>query len=317
LYQAHIDTRRELQDIAETGIAIPGEKTTPTLSRVKRTVPRAVSYPNRDAFRNVRVSPGVRLGNSSFTLGDVVDVFHSSDVANFITDPVTLSDAYRDPVTGEVTLPPEQGGAASGPSAPLTNVGLSAPVFALLERMIAAYPLPLGADESVDELSREWMDRWTQQLRYTFPKGHPDYPCQTEYGHKRAAPDRPRSADAMALKNGSQLLYWDMFSVGTGRLAISAGSRAGDISDQTFIPVSPVNHLGAEGEPYTAYGPCPGGTDPSDPGSSSGCGGGRVPGGYDFLGDCSSGCATGPDGCGTYASDDECLQQSGCQGSAQ
>lgn len=114
LYQAHIDTRRALSDISQSGIAIPGERTTPILARTQRTTPRAVIYPNRDAFRNTSVQPSVRLGNSSFTLGDLVDVFHSPEVANFITASEPLQDRYVDPITGAVTLPPSEGGGTGG-----------------------------------------------------------------------------------------------------------------------------------------------------------------------------------------------------------
>jgi hypothetical protein len=95
LYQAHIDTRRALGDITTTGIAIPGERSTPTFNRVTPISPRVVSYVNRDVYRDVSVRPSLRLGDTTFTLANVVDTFHSPDVSNFITDPITLSDGYQ------------------------------------------------------------------------------------------------------------------------------------------------------------------------------------------------------------------------------
>lgn len=106
LYQAHVDTRRSLNDLpTQSQVPVPGNRTTPTNLRPEPEELRRVVYLNRSAYTNSVIDPSVLLGTSSFTLGDVVDVFRAPDVANFISPPVVLTDKFVAPTVGEIELP--------------------------------------------------------------------------------------------------------------------------------------------------------------------------------------------------------------------
>lgn len=74
------------------------------------------------------------------------------------------------------------------------------------------------------------------------------------YGTKRASPTRPLTKDALALKDGNTLHAWDLVT-SWGTLNFDSYH---DITDQVFVEVSPVNHLGSEPIPGPEPGPEPG-----------------------------------------------------------
>lgn len=87
LYQAHVDTRKALQDIpGNTGPQLPGARTQPTVTTPAATSLPAVDYLDRDAFRGLGVDPLMRLGGTSFTVEQLADSLAMPDVANHIAD---------------------------------------------------------------------------------------------------------------------------------------------------------------------------------------------------------------------------------------
>lgn len=80
------------------------------------------------------------------------------------------------------------------------------------------------------------------------------------YGTKRADSGRPPSKDAIAYMDTDGKLYaWDWQNGATREPQIHVGDPAGDISDQVFIKVSPVDHLQGTSptpSPTPIPGPC-------------------------------------------------------------
>ena len=95
LYQAHLDTRKALKDVANTYVNIIGGSTSqPATGIVAPAVLPTVNFLNRDSYRGVYTfSSTAALGTSSFTVADLVDSLSRPDVANpDVTNTVEPSD---------------------------------------------------------------------------------------------------------------------------------------------------------------------------------------------------------------------------------
>lgn len=331
LYQAHVDTRRTLGEITTIDIAIPGEKTTPMLSRVARATPRPVVYANRDALRGLVISPGVRLGSSSFTLGDIVDVYHSPNEANYINAESILTDAYVDPITGEISLPPDTGCGGGGDcdSVTFSTTDTAHPHY---------YKLPDGVSIDRTDIYREMRADILASLGFDIDKEddlvklgrncEPNGRFDAEYWIKKA--QRPDT-----LTGGRVVIGWNGYWLArieneykTGNCSSADASRC---SPKNYIDPQWVNRwpcvTGGSGDCFDVGGTnlstsgtvglAPTLVDPSTatsnyvaPGYSS-CGD-RIVNGWNFINNCSQGCIQGEDGCGTYPDELTCLEQNNC-----
>lgn len=84
-----------------------------------------------------------------------------------------------------------------------------------------------------DNVRRVWAMRAAEQLAFT---------VSPEFGTKRADPGRPLSKDSVARVIAGHLCNWDLVSGSSRELQFGA---AADITGQTFVAVTPRNHLGA------------------------------------------------------------------------
>jgi len=122
-------------------------------------------------------------------------------------------------------------------------------VVALFKRFLLVFPVPNGApgDEAHFQAMRGWIERFCQQVRHDFPDGMPG--VGGEFGWKRASPSRPASKESLAMQTATGLHGWDLFvGVGTGNPQANFNPPYHDLwnppeGPQTFIPVTPVNHL--------------------------------------------------------------------------
>jgi hypothetical protein len=116
---------------------------------------------------------------------------------------------------------------------------------ALVERFAARFPLPaydpVVPAEQLEQRCREWTGRLAQQVRFAY--GPP-------WGHKRAAPGRPLSADTIAYRDGATFLGWDLIiSVGTPDQRLNVQAESIDLTGQVFVAVNPIDHLGTTPAP--------------------------------------------------------------------
>lgn len=84
-YQAHIDTRKALNDLRENqGPQLAGSRTTPTTRIIAPTELPLVNYLNpSDYTGKFDFTPATTLGNTPFTVRDLADSLARPDVANF------------------------------------------------------------------------------------------------------------------------------------------------------------------------------------------------------------------------------------------
>lgn len=119
------------------------------------------------------------------------------------------------------------------------------PVKATIQAFVTRFGLPSPATE--DE-ARAWTQRVAEQVRFSHGP---------TWGHKKAAPDRPHSADVIARQEVDRLLGWDLlFSAGSPQQAFIVDPESMDITGQTFESVEAVDYLGGTAPP-----PEPGGGD--------------------------------------------------------
>lgn len=119
LYQAHLDTRKALKDVANTYMnVIGGAASQPNTNIIAPAILPLVDFLNRDTYRGVYTfTPSAALANTSFTVADLVDSLSRADVANFAaTDSIEPSD------TG-ITVNGEPDATASTTSTPNTTSG--------------------------------------------------------------------------------------------------------------------------------------------------------------------------------------------------
>lgn len=107
----------------------------------------------------------------------------------------------------------------------------------LLERFAAKIPPPPPPDgqshDSWDAAWRVWTGRVARQFCHTFGVG---------WGHKRADPNRPLSADCIAYKAVSVFAGFDLRNGTTFQLVTRPGQT--DLAGQVFVAVEPVDALG-------------------------------------------------------------------------
>ncbi len=125
-------------------------------------------------------------------------------------------------------------------------------VRAIRNAYVAKHPVPGGGtagDPGFEQICRQWTNDLAEQIRYS--TGDP------RWGSKNAGGGRPQSKDSIAEKDGATLWGYDMlFGVGTGNPSLVDNPSGTDISNQTFIPVEPQDHIGDV--PGSGPGPDPG-----------------------------------------------------------
>jgi len=119
---------------------------------------------------------------------------------------------------------------------------LPADVKAIRDRFVEQFPVPSGgpnpADDAFEDLCRMWTKRLAEQV--VFSTNDPTW------GVKNAGGGRPQSKDALARNLAPKLYTFDLLTgVGTGSPRLVTDPQGEDITGQVFMPVSPVNHLGA------------------------------------------------------------------------
>lgn len=84
-----------------------------------------------------------------------------------------------------------------------------------------------------DDDRRQWTRMVAEQAVYEFPN--------EGWGHKSSTPSHPPSKDAIARRTGNLIEAWDIVNGSTRRVTRGVYHN---ISNQHFIEVPPVNHLG-------------------------------------------------------------------------
>lgn len=109
-------------------------------------------------------------------------------------------------------------------------------VHAVVKQFADKIPVPQGAPgEAHEQRCRDWSIKVAQQVAHQFG---------TAWGVKKASPTRPISKDSLAF-NGDGLHSWDLLkSAGSGTPELAANPQHHDISDQVFVVVTPMDHLG-------------------------------------------------------------------------
>jgi len=109
----------------------------------------------------------------------------------------------------------------------------------LLETFASIFPVPASNPPagSNNDACRDWTRRAAEQFAFTFPG--------EGWGHKRADSGRPPSTDVIATR--SPFLGYDLI---LNQGAIDGSQRLNDnpsplnLAGQTFIDVTPTNHIG-------------------------------------------------------------------------
>jgi hypothetical protein len=117
-------------------------------------------------------------------------------------------------------------------------MNLPADVHAVVKRFAITFPVPQGAPGTAHEQRcREWSIKVAQQVAHQFG---------TTWGVKKASPTRPISKDSLAF-NGDGLHSWDLLKgAGSGTPELAANPQHHDISNQVFVVVTPLDHLGGQ-----------------------------------------------------------------------
>ncbi len=125
-------------------------------------------------------------------------------------------------------------------------MNLPADVHAVVKRFATTFPVPQGAPGSAHEQRcREWSIKVAQQVAHQFG---------TTWGVKKASPTRPISKDSLAF-NGDGMHSWDLLNgAGSGTPKLAQNPAHHDISDQVFVVVTPMDHLGGAVGPDYRWG---------------------------------------------------------------
>lgn len=103
----------------------------------------------------------------------------------------------------------------------------------LLETFASLFPIPPAPNN--DEACRDWTRRVAEQFAFTFPG--------EGWGHKRADSGRPPSTDVIATR--SPFLGYDLIlNQGAAAQRLNDNPTALNLAGQTYIDVTPVNHIG-------------------------------------------------------------------------
>lgn len=142
-----------------------------------------------------------------------------------------------------VTVPPNN--PPNNPPPPIDPpkelpVKLEPSVLTVVRQFAAQYPVPSGgpnpADEAFENQCRLWTKMLAEQIAFSFPG--------QGFGTKNAGGGRPQSKDSLARFANGRLINYDMLGgVGTGSPTLLMDPDGVDITGQTFIPVTPINHL--------------------------------------------------------------------------
>jgi hypothetical protein len=105
-------------------------------------------------------------------------------------------------------------------------------------QLLIAFAEKFGLPNQGDEHARAWTLKLAQQFRSAFP---------TEgWGTKRASLSRPPSTDVIARKIGSTMVGYDTVrDAGVASAVLIPSPDEVDMSDQVFIAVDAIDHLGA------------------------------------------------------------------------
>ena len=107
---------------------------------------------------------------------------------------------------------------------------------ATLQAFARAFPPPAGPGQ--DDACRAWTRRLAEQFAFEFPA--------EGWGHKSGDPTRPPSTDVIATRR--PFVGFDVIgNQGTEGWTLIANPGRIDLTGQTFIEVTPVDHLGTGG----------------------------------------------------------------------
>lgn len=138
------------------------------------------------------------------------------------------------PVPVPIPVPPKP------PKPPSASMQLPESVKAIRSRYVAAFPVPQGEPgDAFEERARQWSIRFAEQVAFEIP--------DQGYGMKRADQGRPISKDTLARwAPPGALLIWDLLAgTGTGKPSLVQNPSSQDVTGQTFVAVTPTNHLRA------------------------------------------------------------------------
>ena len=119
---------------------------------------------------------------------------------------------------------------------------LPADVLAIRARYVAQFPVPQtpGGGAAHEDRCRQWSIRFAEQVAFELPG--------QGWGMKRSA--GPISKDTIARIVDGRLFVWDLLSgTGTGTPTLVPMPEGVDVTGQTFVPVTPTDHLGPTPEP--------------------------------------------------------------------
>ncbi len=123
---------------------------------------------------------------------------------------------------------------------------LTPQVKAIRARFVAKFGLPQGGEE----VMRSWSLKLAQQVRFDT--------ADKAYGVKKASDTRPQCKDCLAYDGHEGLIAWDMLEgAGTGNPTLAEDPDSISIPDQVFIPVLPIDYLGATTPPVQPPQPTP------------------------------------------------------------
>lgn len=168
---------------------------------------------------------------------------YSDSGANFLVCPTPYPVAVVEPPSPSPSTPPPPQPQPQPEPKSMTLPLFPDGVTQLLDRFVTKYPVPTGgpnpSDDTFENRCRAWVKAFAEQV--VFSTNDPSW------GVKNAGGGRPQSKDSLARQIGGLLVNYDLLSgVGTGSPTLIDHPSPEDISEQTFVPVTPINHL-AEG----------------------------------------------------------------------
>lgn len=209
------------------------------------------------AILTVEVSPKqaiVTVGDRDWGTredGTIVEEFRAGDVHQVSarapgfkpSDPVSVTmTAGRMPVI-RIVLDELQPPAPTPPPVPpvftIVDGKIPPAVFNTIRQFAATFPLPRG------DTSEEWADRalrfgWTKRLAEQLAWNY-----GPAWGQKRRGPGSPVSSGSIAMKAAGGMDVWDLLiGAATGAPVLSSGPEHFWVTDQEFLPVARVDHLG-------------------------------------------------------------------------